>query len=192
MEFPADSNFGRAYGRFAKEERLQTASPIICSPIDPHDKTDMMSYYEDLSAYDYCIRYEPEGTTALNVGWLSSKQPFTTGETSYEFRDLLLRFCRDSHVVHIARGFHVCELCNVSSARWYADAKDRYGPHTTWASIGDGEVRVFGKNAIYAAPTLIYHYVFEHSYLPPDGFIDAVLTGPAPESVDYKTLLKPA
>ena len=28
---------------------------------------------------------------------------------------------------------------------------------------------------VYAAPTLIWHYVTEHGYRPPDEFIDAVL-----------------
>ncbi|MCX7805518.1 MAG: hypothetical protein N3A38_10060 [Planctomycetota bacterium] len=39
------------------------------------------------------------------------------------------------------------------------------------------EIRVLGRDGkIYAAPTLIYHYVVAHKYRPPQEFIDAVMT----------------
>ena len=40
---------------------------------------------------------------------------------------------------------------------------------------GNGEIRVSDGNVMYAAPTLIYHYVVAHAYLPPEAFIAAVL-----------------
>jgi hypothetical protein len=41
--------------------------------------------------------------------------------------------------------------------------------------LGNGEIRVRGADGtLYAAPSLIAHYVADHSYLPPDGFIDAI------------------
>ena len=57
-------------------------------------------------------------------------------------------------------------------------------------SIGDGEIRVLGKSAIYSAPTLLYHYVVEHHFKPPEEFIEAILTGPAPGSDIHMALLK--
>jgi hypothetical protein len=42
--------------------------------------------------------------------------------------------------------------------------------------IGSDEIWVPGENGrIYAAPSLIVHYVEEHNYLPPPPFIEAVL-----------------
>lgn len=42
--------------------------------------------------------------------------------------------------------------------------------------LGNGEVEVKGAaGSGYRAPTLLYHYVTEHGYLPPQEFIDAVL-----------------
>lgn len=39
------------------------------------------------------------------------------------------------------------------------------------------EIRVLAKTGQwYAAPTLVHHYVTWHNYLPPQEFIDAVLS----------------
>jgi hypothetical protein len=54
--------------------------------------------------------------------------------------------------------------------------------------LGNGEIRVIGASAIYAAPTLIYHYVVAHSYQPPEEFIEAVLTSLPQASEEYSTL----
>ncbi len=40
------------------------------------------------------------------------------------------------------------------------------------------------------APTLIYHYVVDHQYCPPEEFIEAVLTGPVPGSPQHISLLR--
>ena len=46
----------------------------------------------------------------------------------------------------------------------------------TTLHLGDAEIRVTGEaGTVYAAPSLIAHYVAEHRYLPPAMFIDAAL-----------------
>lgn len=45
--------------------------------------------------------------------------------------------------------------------------------------LGQAEIRVAGGDLIYAAPTLIYHYVEAHDYRPPVEFIERVLAGRA-------------
>jgi hypothetical protein len=55
--------------------------------------------------------------------------------------------------------------------------------------LGNGELRVIGTDAIYAAPTLVYHYAVNHSYLPPDEFVQAVLADPGPGSDEHRILL---
>ena len=43
-------------------------------------------------------------------------------------------------------------------------------------SLGSAEIRVKGKDGkVYAAPTLIYHYVAAHDYDPPKEFVEALL-----------------
>jgi hypothetical protein len=111
-----------------------------------------MTYFEDLSQYTY--RSREEGV--VNVGWLKRKHPFPTGVTSEEFRLKLGRLCQ--HSVHLYFGFHECEFCT-----------GRNRPD------GNGEIRVSGVKAAYAAPALIHHYVKVHAYLPPDDFVAAVL-----------------
>lgn len=52
--------------------------------------------------------------------------------------------------------------------------------------LGTSEIRVFqGFGRIYAAPTLIYHYVCDHGYKPPEPFIQALMAEPGPPAADY-------
>jgi hypothetical protein len=147
-----------------------------------------MTYFKDLTPYEYFARHETLTPKPLNIGWLSIEAPFETGFSSQEFKDKLLKFCLDEYIVLIARGFHACEFCGLSWEQWHNEQKDKY-KNAHWASIGDGEIRVLGKSAIYAAPALIYHYVVEHKYKPPAEFIEAILVG-EPDSIEQKELFR--
>jgi hypothetical protein len=159
-----------------------------------------MTYYEDLSPYEYFADSEPLGLQPVNVGWLDENKPFPKGETSLEFKARLFEFRLPKYVVHSTRGVHTCQFCNVSDHERYEQSKERYGEEAHWLSIyeekaqpmslGNGEIRVIGQSTLYAAPTLIHHYVVEHNYKPPDEFIEAVLEGPAPGSKEHETWLK--
>jgi hypothetical protein len=146
-----------------------------------------MAYFKDLTIYEYFRSPEKMDVPVLNIGWLE-KDGFEKGETSPEFRDKLFQFCLDKNIVMIARGFQECVFCGMTGLDWARNHPD-YGPNTNWMSIGDGEIRVIGKSAIYAAPALIYHYVVEHHYKPPQEFVDAVLTGPQSGSNEYQSYL---
>ena len=151
-----------------------------------------MAYFKDLTPYEY-FPNEPLTPKPLNIGWLSVEKPFETGATSQKFKDRLLKFCSDEYIVVVTRGLHICEFCNLSYdlsyERWIKKQEGRYGDKAHAASIGNGEIRVLGKSAIYAAPALIYHYVLEHQYQPPDEFIEAILTG-APDSKKQGELIR--
>jgi hypothetical protein len=43
---------------------------------------------------------------------------------------------------------------------------------------------------MFASPNLVFHYIQQHHYLPPDDFIRAVLKEPGPSSPDYIARLK--
>jgi len=117
-----------------------------------------MSYFADLSPYVYTAT---KSVTILNIGWLDATQAFTQGKTSDDFRKSLQRLCDDPIILH--RGFHACQFC---PAR----------PVGRELTRGNGQIRVMGKDGIwYAAPTMVYHYVTAHDYLPPPVFIQAVL-----------------
>jgi hypothetical protein len=56
--------------------------------------------------------------------------------------------------------------------------------------LGAAEIRVIGETEIYAAPTLIVHFVAEHDYMPPEAFITAVTTGPPAGSPEHRALVR--
>jgi hypothetical protein len=118
-------------------------------------------YFPDLSSY----RYLGAEADTLNIGWLDTTHPYPTGDTPVAFTERLMAFLKAP--VRFTFGVHTCELCENES----------------W---GD-EIRVFGKGAVvYAAPRMIYHYVVDHHYLPPEEFIQAVLEGPLPDTEEYR------
>jgi hypothetical protein len=114
-----------------------------------------VAFFEDLTPYVY-IHPEKEQPDTVNIGWLDVNHPFPTGQTSEEFRAKLGQLCRLR--VNQTRGFHPCYFC-----------KGREGPGSSY------EIRVTGDGRVYAAPSLVHHYVVGHNYRPPDEFIAAVL-----------------
>lgn len=141
-----------------------------------------MTYYADLTRYEFLggLLGDHVIDNALNVGWLSGQIVYTEGNTSKEFQGRLLKFCNG--VVNPTRGWHSCEFCPPTA----------YDPvrGNPLEPFGTAEIRVFYKDNTYAAPNLIYHYVTEHNYKPPEEFIEAVLQGPLPGSSEYEELIQ--
>jgi hypothetical protein len=127
-----------------------------------------MSYYEDLTPYNYHHYSERE----LNVGWLQKDQPFSQGETPVGFLEALRVYGEREHIIFQTKGFHRCEFCEENAN-------------------SSNEIRVVSKNGIlYAAPKMIIHYIEAHKYLPPQEFIDAVMNGPIPGSEEYTNAIR--
>jgi hypothetical protein len=81
--------------------------------------------------------------------------------------------------VNPTRGFHGCHLC----PREYPFRSSRNGDEL---SLGSAEIRAFSnRGAIFAAPNLIYHYVADHRYKPPEEFTDALREGPRPPDAEF-------
>lgn len=140
-----------------------------------------MSYYKDLTPYTYHSSGIVDNT--LNIGWLDVAFPYSKGKVTKYFINELFEFCR--HKLVRMRGFHECNLCLHQNKSLLVV---KHNEETL--SLGDSEIRVFaGDGKIYAAPNLIYHYVTEHLYKPPDEFIQVVLKGPKSNSDEYKQLL---
>jgi hypothetical protein len=114
-----------------------------------------VAFFHDLTPYTY-FHPEEEAPGTINIGWLDRVHAFPTGETNEAFRINLEILCQWR--VKQTRGFHRCSFC-----------KGRERPASS------SEMRVAGNGKTYAAPSLVYHYVVEHGYLPPDEFIAAVL-----------------
>jgi hypothetical protein len=123
-----------------------------------------MAFYEDLSPYAY-LHPEEELSGTVNIGWLGREHPFSTGPTSEEFRVKLGRLCQRR--VKQTRGFYRCPFCK-GEARLASSS----------------EMRVAHLAKVYAAPSLVLHYVVAHGYLPPAEFIAAVLAWDASAPAD--------
>jgi hypothetical protein len=148
-----------------------------------------MTYYLDLSPYRYYEKvagleyFSDPRLASINVGWLDGSMEYPTDITNAEFKRKLLEFCFSENVVNQTRGFHVCNLADCPCPLHSPEQRDGQ-----IAYFGGAEIRVVGRLATYAAPTLIYHYVVIHNYKPPEDFIDAILTSPAPNSDEYQDL----
>lgn len=121
-------------------------------------------YFPDLSPYTYT---HPESNT-FNIGWLDACYDYPQGDVPPGFLTRLEQYM--GFIIHnCCFGSHSCEFC----------ANDN----------GRGEIRVFGTDGmVYAAPSMIDHYITVHRYRPPQVFIDAVIFGPTPGSVKYRAL----
>lgn len=129
-----------------------------------------MAQFEDLTPYRYGRGIE--SSAVLNVGWLGAEQPYPRARPTRELVDAIAR-CT-TRVVAQRRGFHRCDLCS-----WEHGPPDRathvYGGRTL--TLGNGELRVAGsESTVFAAPTLLVHYVKEHDYGPPAAFVAALMS----------------
>ncbi len=122
-----------------------------------------MTYYVDLTPYEYGEDPVPGG---VNIGWLSHDHPFPRGVASKGLVSSLMRLA--AHPENRYRGYHHCDLCPSLDA---AEKATRCGD----LFLGNGEIRIRDGERVYVAPTLIVHYIAEHSYRPPDEFIAAAL-----------------
>jgi hypothetical protein len=121
-------------------------------------------YNQDLS-----ICCEDLGVTILAVGWLDGEHPFPRYPPTETLLDALFDACTIQ--VRRMRGFHRCQFCrNVPNAPLEAERNGKR------IYMGFAEIRIKrDEQRIFAAPTLIYHYVSVHNYEPPKAFADAVI-----------------
>lgn len=121
-----------------------------------------MTQFADLTPYTYCKMHSD--IQPVNIGWLGKGYSFDTRVSSNAFLIPLENLVKN-HKVHYFRGSHCCDFCPSVTDK----IDDR---------CGNGTVIVIGAdNKAYAAPALIYHYVFIHLYKPPKEFVEAVING---------------
>ena len=136
-----------------------------------------MTYFADLSTYTYYLAAPP---VSKNVGWLDEHHEFPTREPSAQLVNAVWDHCKV--LVAPTRGIHECPFCMVETTTFFR--------HETWLMLGTGEIRVFDANgSAFAAPNMIYHYILEHQYRPPEEFLQAIESGVVPGSQRYTELL---
>lgn len=128
-------------------------------------------FFDDLSNYSYYLT-KPV-VTVRNIGWLAKDAPFKTGVTNDAFLEKLacLIVGNDMVDIHVNRT-RSAQPCNISGCT-SLDVKAGEKSETLGAS--EIWIPVKGVAEYFAAPSMIYHYVDEHYYVPPVEFINAVL-----------------
>ncbi|MFE2972783.1 hypothetical protein ACFXKC_56555 [Streptomyces sp. NPDC059340] len=130
-----------------------------------------MTYYEDMSPYEYFPDSVPDGQKALAVGWLEGGQGYATGAVPEAFLRSLGLLVRDERQMQ-TRGWHSCTLSSEGSPCEYPVV---INIQESMEFLGGAEIRVVAESGDWLiAPDLIYHYVLDHSYRPPQAFIEAV------------------
>ncbi|MBN2313832.1 MAG: hypothetical protein JXM79_07870 [Sedimentisphaerales bacterium] len=127
-----------------------------------------MTEYADLTK---CSYFSFECEALLAVGWLSANSQYETGDSDPAFFARLLELARSPWEPGVCMGYHECELCQFQPA------------------MGKSNIFVPYQGSIYVAPELIVHYIAAHRYKPPQVFVDAVMTCPEMNSMDYKKAL---
>jgi hypothetical protein len=128
-------------------------------------------FFADLTPYEY--GYEVPRSNTLNVGWLSRGHVFPMGAVPETFVDALRRLVASP--VNLYRGYHTCEFCPDPPVVVSSTGRRMSSP--PGETMGNGEISVAGpRGQIYVAPVLVAHYVQVHNYLPPEGFIRAVVS----------------
>src|SRR3974390_3269977 len=143
-------------------------------------------YFPDLSPCNYFGFGRSERLKA--VGWLAWGQPYRQrqGELSEDnFRQLLRLLKAGWEPMHFM-GSHECEFCFGAEDKARRFILERYG-----MSIHFGAANLFvpGKDCVYAAPSMIAHYVDRHRYEPPAEFWRAARDSPDIQSDTYKAAL---
>jgi hypothetical protein len=139
-----------------------------------------MAYFEDLTEYSYASAYAAFNTK--NIGWLEPGYEFHKANTSEQDLELLWEYCMLS--VAQSRGVHKCNLCEPQKTI----VVERMGFRVL---LGTSEIRVFSDDGVvFAAPSLIYHYIEVHGYRPPEQFMEALRGSPRPPAEEYIAKLK--
>jgi hypothetical protein len=124
-----------------------------------------MPYFPDLSKYSYAPFTNISLGNLTNVGWLDLLKPYPKGKIDEQLLDKIFFLC--SSPVNKTRGWHRCPFCGEFPVIVRRNEKELV--------LGDAEIRLQGEGGVqFAAPTLIYHYIQAHEYLPPDVFLSAL------------------
>ena len=120
-------------------------------------------YFADLTPFAYNSAYQ-----GLNVGWIDGEHPFPQGDVPDGFLDALFDLIASGELTRcVAAGHHSCEVCESPQAIF-----ERHGEELL---LGNFEIAVPYEGDVYVAPSLVYHYVEAHQYLPPEPFVQGVI-----------------
>lgn len=136
-----------------------------------------MTWFPDLSG---CTYHGWPGDR-LAVGWLDDEHDFEQGSVLPALRREIfldrLFWAIEHRRVDQFRGYHICQLCPPSDAPLASRMTEaEHSGHRL--SLGSAQIDVAGLDGTrYVAPNLVFHYIVDHQYRPPEAFIDSVIHG---------------
>lgn len=150
------------------------------------------------------LTYKSPIKQVLSIGWLDNNQSVhNPNEINCNFLDRLWSFCISSPLY--MHQTYICKLCSgslVRSQRYILNNRQSIFQITKPSRqnmIDTGKTILLGTNVFavfsddniaYISPNLIYHYIMEHNYKPPEEFIQAVLISPLPETKKHNQMKK--
>ena len=139
-----------------------------------------MAYYRDL---ERCAYFEPHVDPSLDisaVGWLAAAHPYEHGSVSAGFLGHLFELLESVWDPIRFRGKHACDLCGLQPEELRNEAG---------RVVDMGATNLFvpklGVLGLFVAPSLILHYVVDHTYRPPSEFQAALMACPRTDSSSY-------
>ncbi len=124
-------------------------------------------YYQDLSQYRYLLKTPL--SDVLNVGWLVEGHPYAQGDVDDwvlpKLAAVILASAPfDAHVNRM-RGSHPCSLSRNCAKPVTFETRGRA------VTLGASELWIPARQRMWAAPSMVYHYIEQHHYQPPELFI---------------------
>jgi hypothetical protein len=133
-----------------------------------------MPYFPDLSPLTYFDKEDADKLVA--VGWLDDAHPYSQGEVSELFLNRLVELLAKPWAPMYFLGYADCPFCTL----------DSYGvKYSKTIVVGALNLFVPGDGFLYAAPSMIAHYILAHNYAPPVQFCNAVLRCRPMSSPEY-------
>jgi len=140
-------------------------------------------YFPDLAIYPNVL-----GTANLRaIGWLDTEHEFVRGDMPASAMNTLREILLSNRDVNRMRGYHICGFCarDLFGDKYLPTSQADFRNYVSKATIylehqgkkillGMSEIWIPSSSGIiYASPSLIYHYMEVHRYLPPQEFLDA-------------------
>lgn len=140
-----------------------------------------MAWYGDLTPCNY---FGEEYAGQLRaIGWLERGHPFSQGQTPVGLMERLVEMLIDPWQPDVFRGFHTCSLCWFSrqdGVSW-RQANQSIPP----LKLGVHNLFIPGDGCLFAAPSLILHYIKAHHYAPGPKYVNAGFQCPPMRSQEY-------
>jgi hypothetical protein len=164
------------------------------------DKGNTVTWFKDFGNCEYFGKGLEK--KLLPVGWLSKNEEFSEGVVDESDLRLVIEYCKKPFWIHVFRGFHECELCELSSpmeetynssgCKLFGKqkiAKQYLKEESVFKPTSHLNIFVPYGDKIIVAPENLPHYIKDHGYKPPIEFFNALRESPKPGTKELSDLL---